>query len=99
MILEPKGNKFALYGTYTYKDVVVPHGFKTDGISYKFRLLGIFLNKFDPRFIEAVVIHDYLTDLNQWEKANRYFEELLPSLWQKPFMVFGVKIYKKIKGY
>jgi hypothetical protein len=97
LLLYPRGNKYALRQDYKYKDIIIPKGYTTDGISYKFRLIGIFINRFDPKYIEAVVVHDYLTDMNQWVKANRYFEELLPNTITAKIMVKAVKIYKKIK--
>ena len=97
-MIEPSGNKYKLTKEMTYKDVTVPVGFETDGISYKFRLIGIFINKFDPRYIEAVIVHDYLTDLGDWERANRYFEEMLPDTLTARSMVRGVKMYRKLIG-
>lgn len=94
-MLEPSGKHYKLIRPITYKDVTVPIGYETDGISYKFRLFGIFLNKFDPLYIKAVIVHDYLTDKNQWEKANKYFEELLPNTAIAKAMIIGVKLYRK----
>lgn len=98
-MLSPQGKHYILTNDYSYKNVIIPRGYATDGVSYKFRLLGIFINRFDPRYIEAVIVHDYLTDLGEWEKANRYFEEMLPNTRTAWWMVKGVKVYRKIKGY
>ena len=95
--LEPSGSKYKLTTAYVYKDVTVPKGYTTDGLSYKFRLIGIFLNKFDPRYIEAAVIHDWLVDNNEWDKANERFEELLPKGRVSKLMVYAVKLYKKLQ--
>lgn len=97
-MIEPSGKKYKLTKDLTYNDVIVPVGYETDGISYKFRLVGIFINKFDPRYIEAVIVHDYLTDLGYWERANRYFEEMLPNTLTARSMVIGVKMYRKLIG-
>ena len=98
-MLEPIGRKYRTTKEITYKDVIVPIGTLTDGISYKLRIFALFVDRYDPRFIEAVVVHDYLTYLGEWEKGNKYFEDMLPENWRKPFMVAGVKIYRKLKGY
>lgn len=98
-MLEPYGDKYRLTKPIQYKDVNVPIGYLTDGISYKFRFFGIFINKFDPQYIEAVIVHDFLTDKGQWEKANKYFEEMLPNTKTAKLMVLGVKIYAKVNGY
>lgn len=97
-MIEPSGKKYKLTKELVYKDVTVPVGYETDGISYKFRLVGIFINKFDPMYIEAVIVHDYLTDLGDWERANRYFEEMLPDTLTARSMVIGVKLYRKLIG-
>lgn len=95
-MLRPVGDKYELTNDIVYKDVVVPAGYTTDGISYKFRLFGVFINKFDPMYIEAVIVHDYLTDLGEWDKANKYFEEMLPDTKTATLMIVGVKLYKRI---
>ena len=97
-MLKPAGNSYMLVDDYIYKDVIVPTGFHTDGLSYKFRLVGIFINKYDPKYIEAAIVHDYLTYVGDWEKANRYFEEMLPKTLTSKLMVNAVKLYRKFKG-
>ncbi len=93
--LTPSNRKYKLIQDFVYKDVVVPTGFTTDGVSYKLRILSLFINRFDPRYIEAVVVHDYLTDLDEWGKGNKYFEELLPKSTRSKFMIMGVKLYRR----
>jgi len=98
-MLKPVHNGYALTENYVYKDIAVPKGYVTDGISYKFRFVGILINKYDHRYIKAAIVHDWLTDLGDWDKANQYFEELLPETLTAKVMVKAVKIYKKVKGY
>lgn len=93
--LTPSNRKYKLIQDFVYKDVVVPTGFTTDGVSYKLRILALFIHRFDPRYIEAVVVHDYLIDLDEWGKANKYFEELLPKSTRSKFMIMGVKLYRR----
>ena len=97
LILQPKGKKYRVAMPFNYRDIIVPEGYETDGISYKFRLVGIFINRFDPRYIKAVVVHDYLTDRNDWNKANKYFEELLPDTKIARVMIMAVKMYGRLK--
>lgn len=99
LILLPSGSRYKLKEDFIYGDIKVPAGFETDGISYKFRLIGIFISKFDPMYIEAVVVHDYLTDLGRWEEANTYFEEMLPQTTTAQVMIDAVGFYKLLKGY
>lgn len=98
-MIKPNNKYYVTTKDLTYKDVTVPKGFKTDGISYKFRLIGVFINKFDPLYIKAVIFHDYLTRDNyeDWGKANEYFKELLPSTRTAKLMVWAVNKYRIIK--
>lgn len=93
-MLKPVGNKYETTAPLVYKKATVPQGFQTDGITYKLRLVGLFINKFDPRYITAAIVHDYLTDKGDWELANKYFEELLPNDFRSKCMVLAVKIYR-----
>ena len=95
--LKPNGRHYELSQNLAYKDVVVPKGFLTDGISYKFRIFALFVNKYDPRYITAVVIHDYLCDIGEYKKADQYFKELLPNDWRGRLMPKLTKRYLKGK--
>jgi len=94
-MLVPVGCKYETTVSLVYKDVTVPQGYQTDGITYKLRVLGLFYNKFDPRYIKAAVFHDYLVQQGNWELANQYFEELLPGDFRSKVMVVAVKLYRK----
>lgn len=96
-MLKPNGNKYELTKELVYKECVVPIGFKTDGLSYKLRLLALFVNKFDPRYVVAAIVHDYLCEQELYEIADLYFEELLPEDWRKSIMVKAVKFYHRSK--
>lgn len=96
-MFKPVGNKYETTAPLVYKKTIVPQGFQTDGITYKLRAVGLFLNKFDPRYIIAAVFHDYLVDQGDWELANQYFEELLPGDTRSKIMVASVKVYRKVK--
>jgi len=93
-MLSPKGNKYVTTAPLVYKDVIVPAGYETDGITYKLRVAGLFINKFDPRYITAAIVHDYMTDNDEWELGNQYFEEILPNDFRSKVMVLGVKFYR-----
>ena len=95
--ITPKHKKYELLEEFEYKGVKVPKGFTTDGATMKLKILHIFMNKFDPRIIEACVIHDYLCEKEQYTLADKYFEELLPKIWQTKYMVMAVKFWHKIK--
>lgn len=98
--ISPTSNRngtFVLLEEYSYKDVVVPVDFETNGMDLKFQAFSLFVHRYDPRCLEAVIVHDYLCELEEYEKADEYFEELLPEIWQKKFMIFFVKMYHSVK--
>jgi len=96
-MIEPKGSIYITTRELKYRDVVVPVGTPTDGLTLKIRFLHLFISKYDPRVIEAVIMHDYLCEKELYAKADKYFEEMLPDIWQKKPMVAMVKIYHKLK--
>jgi len=93
-MIEPCGKHYQTTKLLIHGSTVVPIGFKTNGISYKYRLIGIFINRFDPRYIKAVIFHDYLTEQGEWGEGNKIFEELLPNDMISKIMVIGVKLYR-----
>jgi hypothetical protein len=94
-MLKPVRDKYETTAPLVYKEATVPQGYRTDGITYKLRVLGLFYDKFDPRYIKAVLFHDYLVQQRNWELANQYFEELLPGDFRSKVMVLAVKVYRK----
>ena len=73
------GDKYKLIESFTYKDVTVPKGYHTNGANIPILLWSIWPpNRSD--YLPAVVIHDYLCDLEEYEKADEYFKEILEIL-------------------
>jgi len=99
-ILKPRrDNRYELIEAYIYKDILVPKGYITNGANIP-RLLWNIIPPFKPKYMHAVVIHDYLCDLEEYEKADLYFEELLYEVEKNIYtmsMVSAVKLYHKIK--
>jgi hypothetical protein len=99
-MLRPSGKRYATTNLLSYDGVKIPAGYQTDGISYKFRVLGIFLNRFDPRYIHAVIFHDYIIEvMGDWELANRVFAELLPDTFTSKVMIKAVALYRLVNQY
>ncbi len=77
-------NKFILNKKFRYKDIEVPKGFVTNGADSP-RPLWFILPPFKPKFLPAVVLHDYLIKkaynnglrTEDVEYANKIFEEVL----------------------
>ena len=88
-------NKFELLESYSYKDIVIPKGFITDGATVP-RWFWIVVPPFKPRHLPAVIVHDYLIDKGEISKGNKYFRELLLQLedsWKTRLMVNAVDLY------
>jgi len=99
-VFTPKGNLYETFVDCRYKDVEIPKGTLTDGITAKkIKIIYLFINKYDPRVMTAVLVHDVLCERGEYEKADRYFKERLPEIWQKTYMVKAVKRYHDIKGF
>jgi hypothetical protein len=69
-------HRYKVVFDYRYKDVTVPKGYITNGAN----IPRIFWSFYPPNLsdiMEAVVMHDYLCDLKQYDKADESFKELL----------------------
>jgi len=92
-------NKYILLEDFTYRDVIVPKGYITNGANVP-RLFWNLIPPFQPRFMDAVVIHDFLTDNENYLKADQYFTELLYNTEKSittRLMSWSVKIYHKVR--
>ena len=92
-------NKYVIHKQILYKDITVPIGYKTNGANVP-RLFWSIIPPFKPKYLPAVIVHDYLCDLEQYVKADKYFEEILLSI-ENSFitknMVKAVSIYHKFR--
>lgn len=93
-------NLQVLLEEYTYKDVTVPMGFLTNGSNIP-RLLWSIIPPFKPLYSPAYLVHDYLCKLEQYELADKYFEELLymadgENVVTKS-MVIAVRVYHRLR--
>jgi len=96
-ILKPtKDNRFIVVGPYRINNnIVVPAGYKTNGANIP-RIFWWLIPPFKPKYLPAVIAHDYLCDLEQYKLADKVFEGLLFSIEKSlktKLMVFAVKIY------
>lgn len=100
--LEPTAdNGFILLEDYAVKSVVIPKGYKTNGADVP-RLFWVFIPPFKPKFLPAVIAHDYYCSKKEYSKADELFESILLEI-EKSFitkaMVQSVKLYTKyIRG-
>ena len=92
-------NKYLIQQKIIYKDITIPKGYKTNGANVP-RLFWSIIPPFKPKYLPAVIVHDYLCDAEEYVKADKYFKEILLSI-ENSFitknMVKAVSIYHKIR--
>ena len=92
-------NKYVIHKQIPYKDIIVPIGYKTNGANVP-RLFWSIIPPFKPKYLPAVIVHDYLCDAEEYVKADKYFKEILLNI-ENSFitkcMVKAVNIYHKIR--
>ena len=85
---------------FKYYDIVVPAGFETNGANVP-RILWSFFPPNRSDYMPAVIVHDYLTDKDEYGKADFLFDKLLKELMIQPIthfcLVKAVKIYHLIR--
>lgn len=74
---QPTGNGTeVVIEDYVYKDIRLPVGYESDGATIP-RIFWSIYPPFYPDYKTASFIHDELCRREQYEKADRYFYELL----------------------
>ena len=96
-------NKFVLLQEYKYKDITVSKGYETNGADIP-RFFWIVVPPFKPKYLPAVLVHDFLiaTAKNEDDirNANKIFKEILLEIensFVTKSMVKAVNIYWEIK--
>ena len=100
VIVKPMAdNKYQLVESFYYGTLEVPKGYETNGISIP-RIFWVVIPPFKPKYLPAVIVHDYLCDLEQYKLADAYFKEMLLGIEKSivtKSMVLAVEVYHKIK--
>ena len=95
-----RGDMYELLENIHYKDVIVPKGYITNGADIP-RIFWSFWPPNRSDYLPAVIVHDYMTDLDDYKKADLYFKEILELLEVGPFVVYPfywfVRLFHKIK--
>lgn len=98
LVLRPnKDNTFTVLEPYEVKDYTVPVGYKTNGADIP-RFLWNYIAPNTPKYLPAIVIHDYLIDLEMYEEADEVFKEVLLEIedsFKTRSMVKSVKFYTR----
>ena len=93
-------NKFVLVEPYQVKNIKIPSGYESDGLTLKFRIFRLIISKYSPKFMPFFFIHDYLCSKKKYKLANDIGEEILFDI-EKSFrtkaMMSLIKKYHRIK--
>jgi hypothetical protein len=83
----------------SYQDILVPKNYLTNGADVP-RIFWFLIPPFKPKYLAAVIVHDYLCDLDYYRLADDVFEEMLYRV-EKSFktrtMIFCVRLYHRYK--
>ena len=93
-------NKIILLEDYIVDDTLtLPKGYISNGANIP-RCFWSIIPPFKPKYLPAVIVHDYLCDLEEYSKADYYFETILfiiDKCVETKAMVESVKTYHKLK--
>jgi len=100
IVVKSKGGyNFEVYEDLVYKDVTVPKGFVSNGAN----IPRMFWSVVPPNYMHilpAIAVHDYLCKKSEFEKADKYFREILKiqkvSRYKYNMLSSGVGAYSKI---
>lgn len=82
-ILKPTiDNKFILEDDYIFEDVTIKKGYITNGADIP-RLFWSIIPPFKPKYLPAVIVHDFLFENKEYEKGNLLFEKILLEIEKK----------------
>ncbi|MDK2062782.1 DUF1353 domain-containing protein [Aliarcobacter butzleri] len=98
-----KNNRLILLENYNYENIEVPKGFETNGADIP-RIFWIIVPPFKPKYLPAVLVHDYLIKIAKNKQeifyANYYFEKILLEIensFKTRAMIKAVNLYWKIR--
>jgi len=98
VVVHPVDNGWITTKIIVYRDITISHGYYTNGANIP-RVLWRLIPPNDPMVFPAVVVHDYLCELEQYVKADNYMEEILiaskVSKWKRKTIVAGIRFYTK----
>ena len=93
-------NTFILDKPYLVKNIRIPKGYESDGLTLKIRLLRLIVSKYEPKFMPFFFLHDYLCNREKYELADRLGQEVLFELeasWRTKTMMKLIRLYHKIR--
>ena len=94
-----ENDKFVLQEPYTFGGVTIPKGYETNGADVPL-FATLIIPRYLPSNLPMVAMHDYLTDLGQYEKADNMFEGMFRAdEWtrRRALAVKAVRLYHRFK--
>jgi len=93
-------NTLVLCEDFRYRNILVPRGYVTNGANIP-RMFWSIIPPFAPRLQPAVVLHDYLCDIEIYDVADKAFATILKDLqisaWERFVLVKAVTLYHRFK--
>jgi len=93
-------NTFLLDKAYQVKNITIPKGFESDGLTLKTRILRLVVSKYSPKLMPFFFIHDYLCYKEKYKLADDLGSEVLFEIeksWRTKAMIFLIRKYHKTK--
>lgn len=101
LLLPTNDNRFIVKKEYNYKNHTIPKNYKTNGADVP-RILWWYTPPFKPKFLPAVIVHDYYCELKQYELADDLFEDMLLKIelsFKTKAIVKSVRAYSVYRRY
>lgn len=93
-------DRFELVSEYEYKGIKIPAGYKTNGANVPRIFWSVFPPN-SPEYLSAIVVHDWLCDLEKYKQADEIFYEMMIALevskWKCKVFYLACRAYHKIK--
>jgi hypothetical protein len=92
-------NKFVLNEDYEIEGIVIKKGYETNGADIP-RFFWWFVPPFKPKYLPAIIVHDYCFEKKEYKKGNFLFEKILLNIensFTTKAMIKTVKTYTKLK--
>jgi len=98
VVVHPISDGWITKKSIEYKDIFISAGYYTNGANIP-RVLWRLIPPNDPMVFPAVVVHDYICELEEYIKADDYMEEILiaskVSKWKRKMIVAGIRFYTR----
>ncbi|RAZ46641.1 DUF1353 domain-containing protein [Campylobacter hyointestinalis] len=93
-------DRFELVEDYEFKDIKVPAGYKTNGANIPRIFWSVFAPN-SPEYISAILVHDYLCDLEKYRLADEILKEMMIVLDCSKLKVnifyYSCRVYHKLR--